>query len=142
MGYKLLRPDCTPSGPQARHPRWLDLARSRHQRASHRPARGESEGGKGISQSVEASEVANVLMFMLTRPPGMTRVWRSKKDFCETLRTFVGLTRNACQRVYLIGAFDFEQSESQIACRFKKAPWDCRLWEDIQRPRDISVLDI
>ena len=46
------------------------------------------------------------------------------------------------KRVYLIGAFDFAQSESQIAWRFKKAPWDCRLWEDIQRPRDISVLDI
>ena len=34
MGYKLLRPDCTPPGLQAGHPRWLDLARSRHQRAS------------------------------------------------------------------------------------------------------------
>jgi NAD(P)-dependent dehydrogenase (short-subunit alcohol dehydrogenase family) len=50
MGYKLLRPDCTPPGLQARHPRWLDLARSRHQRASRRLAGGEIEGGKGIRQ--------------------------------------------------------------------------------------------
>ena len=47
---KLLRPDCTPPGLQARHPRWLDLARSRHQRASRRLAGGEIEGGKGIRQ--------------------------------------------------------------------------------------------
>jgi hypothetical protein len=50
MGYKLLRPDCAPPGLQARHPRWLDLARSRHQRASRRLAGGEIEGGKGIRQ--------------------------------------------------------------------------------------------
>ena len=30
----------------------------------------------------------------------------------------LGLTRNACQYVHLIGAFDFEQTESQIAWRF------------------------
>jgi hypothetical protein len=50
MGYKLLRPDCAPPGFQARHPRWLDLARSRHQRASRRLAGGEIEGGKGSRQ--------------------------------------------------------------------------------------------
>ena len=33
-----------------RHPRWLDLARSRHQRAYRRLAGGEIEGGKGIRQ--------------------------------------------------------------------------------------------
>jgi len=65
MGYKLLRPDRTPSGLQARHSRWLDLARSRHHCASRRLAGGEIEGGKGIRQ-------ANVVMFMLTRPRGMT----------------------------------------------------------------------
>jgi hypothetical protein len=44
--------------------------------------------------------------------------WESKKDLCGTLRTFVVLTRNACQHVHLISAFDFEQTESQIAWRF------------------------
>jgi hypothetical protein len=55
MGYKLLRPDCAPPGLQARHPRWLDLARSRHQRASRRLAGGEIEGGKGIRRLLEAA---------------------------------------------------------------------------------------
>jgi len=50
MGDKLLRPDSPPPGLQARHPGWLDLARSRHQRASRRLAGGETKGGKGIRQ--------------------------------------------------------------------------------------------
>ena len=72
MGYKLLRPDCTPPGLQARHPRWLDLARSRHQRASRRLAEEKLKEAKEAGSLLEASEVANVVMFMLTRPRGMT----------------------------------------------------------------------
>jgi len=59
-------------GFQARHPRWLDLAWSRHQRASRRLAGGEIEGGEEAGSLLEASEVARWVMFMLTRPRGMT----------------------------------------------------------------------
>ena len=47
-----------------------------------------------------------------------SRVWGSKKDFCETLRTFVGLTRNACQTRPPDWCVDCEQTESQTTRRF------------------------
>ena len=59
-------------GLQARHPRRLDLARSGHQCASRRLASRETEAGQGIGSLLEADEVAQVLIFMLTRPRGMT----------------------------------------------------------------------
>ena len=41
----------------------------------------------------------------------------SWKESGGTFGTFVGLTGNACQHVHPIEAFDFEQTESQIAWR-------------------------
>jgi NADP-dependent 3-hydroxy acid dehydrogenase YdfG len=72
MGYKLLRAHCTPSGFQARHPRWLDFDRPRHQRASRRLAEEKLKEAKEAGSLLEASEVANVVIFMLTRPRGTT----------------------------------------------------------------------
>ena len=52
--------------------RRLDLARPRHQCASRRLAEEKLKEAKESGSLIEASEVANVVMFMLTRPRGMT----------------------------------------------------------------------
>ena len=59
-------------GVQARHSRGLRLAWPRHQRTARGLAAGEAEGARESGSLLEASEVANVVMFMLTRPRGTT----------------------------------------------------------------------
>ena len=72
MGYKLLRPDCSPPGLQARHPRSLI---SPGPLISALLADWPEEKLKEAKESgslIKASEVANVVMLMLTRPRGIT----------------------------------------------------------------------
>jgi ribitol 2-dehydrogenase len=72
VGDQLLCTDGATPSVQARHSRRLNLARPRHQRTARGLAAGEAEGSQGVGKSAEASEVANVVTFMLTRPRGMT----------------------------------------------------------------------
>ena len=72
MGHDLLRADHAPPALQARHPRRLGIARARHQRAARRLARREPAQGEGGGGLIEPKEVADAVIFMLTRPRNVT----------------------------------------------------------------------
>jgi ribitol 2-dehydrogenase len=71
MGDQLLCPDGAASGVQARHSRGLSLASPGHQRTRGlaRPEKLKQSSESGSLR--EASQAANVVMFILTRPRGI-----------------------------------------------------------------------
>jgi len=72
VGDQLLCSDRATPGVQARHSGGLDLARPRHHLAARGLAAEKLKEAKESGSLLEASEVANVVIFMLTRPRGMT----------------------------------------------------------------------
>ncbi|SRR6266404_1064962 len=72
VGDQLICPDGATPGVQARHSRGLSLAWTRHQHTARGLAAGEAEEARESGSLLDASEVANVVTFMLTRPRGMT----------------------------------------------------------------------
>ena len=72
VGDQLLPADGAPPGLQARPARRLRLARARRHRAAGRLASRELQEARESGSLLEAGEVAEVVMFMLTRQRGMT----------------------------------------------------------------------
>ncbi len=60
------------AGDAARHPRRRRAARAGGHRAARRLAEGEDGGGAGHGSLMQPEEVADAVLFMLTRPRGVT----------------------------------------------------------------------
>ena len=72
VGHQLLCSDGATPGLQTRHSRGFNLTWTRHQRTARGLAPQKLKEAKESGSLLEASEVASVVMFMLTRPRGMT----------------------------------------------------------------------
>jgi hypothetical protein len=72
VGDQQLCPDGAAPGLQVRHSRGLDLALTRHHRTAQGLAGRAAAASRESGSLPEASEVANVVTFMLTRPRRMT----------------------------------------------------------------------